>query len=103
MLAFLGEMFFASWSPQGLLCCFFKRMFLGMLDPSMALVVISGKDCNCHCSRGASEKKAIMYYNKFTLSRVEGRPSLKLCGEHMWSGDMSKFCKIKKKRKKFAN
>lgn len=73
MLAFLGEMFFASWSPQGLLCCFFKRMFLGMLDPSMALVVISGKDCNRHCSRGASEKKAIIYYNKFTLSRVEGR------------------------------
>lgn len=30
------------------------------------------------CSRRASEKKAIMYYTKFTLPTVEGRPSLQL-------------------------
>lgn len=52
-----------------------------MLDPTMALVEISGKDCNCQkiqCPRTASEEKALMYYNKFTLPKVEGKSPLNL-------------------------
>lgn len=70
-----------------------------MLNPTMSLVEISGKDCKCQCSRRASEKKTILYYTKFTLPTVEGRPLSSCCEKHVWSAEIPVFCKIKKKER----